>query len=252
MLSRSPRGISPLRSRVPPAVTIASGSVTVSGTVTSTIAAITADGTAFNNDTTTGLPTFGVYQSTPDALTDGDMGPVLLDASRRQVVSEINSADILAAIDLLAGALDGTELQVKVTDQTNAFGVHDNDSSLSVDAQIPAAQVWKISTTTADQTGTVIWDASAGEFINITYGWVLNDGAAAGTYVLFFDDDTSYTLGTDMPVAQGVITTTAGSPKDMIVPGLAPITSPTAGHDLRLTTTGSADITVFVMGYIST
>jgi hypothetical protein len=45
------------------------------------------DGAAFNNDTTVGTPVMGAYQSTPDVMTDGDLGVLAIDVNRNLKVN---------------------------------------------------------------------------------------------------------------------------------------------------------------------
>jgi hypothetical protein len=238
-----------------PTVTVSgTAAVSIAGTVATSNVVEVADGTAFDNDTTKGIPTFGVYQSTPDALTDGDMGPALLDSNRRQIVVDPSSEDILGALDLLAAALTGGNLGVSIEDQANALAIHDNAATISTDPQLPASQVWKVFSTTTNETGTVVWAGGASEYINITYLSVANVGTDAGICILYFgaDADTTYSEGTDQVVFHGAVTAVAGANTHVISMAAAPITSVTAGHDLHITTTGNPDLKVIVYGYIST
>ncbi len=73
-----------------------------------------ADGTAFNNDTTDGTPMMGAYQVTPDNLTDGDLGVVGLTISRAMRVNVDASAlpsgaATSAKQDTIIGHVDGIE-----------------------------------------------------------------------------------------------------------------------------------------------
>jgi hypothetical protein len=149
--------------------------------------------------------------------------------------------------------VDATELRVNIAVVDAAVPVTDNNSSITVDPQLPASQVWKVYSTTSNETGTLIWDVGASDRINITYLSVANVGTDAGICILYFgaDADTTYSEGTDQVVFHGAVTATAGQNTDILMPALGPIAAATAGHGLHLTTTGNPDLKVIVYGYIS-
>lgn len=64
------------------------------------------DGAPFNNDTTVGTPAMGAYQSTPDVLTDGDLGIIALDVNRN------------LKVNVAAGGTSGTQYTEGDTDAT--------------------------------------------------------------------------------------------------------------------------------------
>jgi hypothetical protein len=238
-------------------VTVSDGGSTISvddgsGSITIDSGAILADDADFTDGSTPGINIMGVYESTQSTVTDGDLGVVGITEDRQLRVLDLNSTDISSAVTSLATTVDATELRVNIAVVDEAVPIHDNNSSITVDPQLPASQVWKVYTQTSDSTGALVWDVGASDRINITYCSIANVGTDAGICILYFgaDADTTYSEGTDQVVFHGAVTAVAGQ-VHQITPALGPIAATTAGHSLHITTTGNPDLKVIVYGYIS-
>lgn len=150
--------------------------------------------------------------------------------------------------------------RVKLIDgSAAATGGISGDSTYGLDVDVmrllgvaPADQIWKRGAYTTTQTGTVLWDPTAGKKIAVTHIIVGSKATAAGDLVLWFgaNGDTTYNGGTDQPVLEVTLTPTASSTPGLILPSsIFPIRCQTADHELKVTTSAALNFSVVVYGF---
>jgi len=140
----------------------------------------------------------GLYQSSQQTITDGDVGPLQVDANGN--IIESNSAAILAdtaAMDTnlatLAGAVSGSEMQVDIVSSA-AVPVTDNSGSLTVDA----ANDGSLNVTIGDGSNTAtIRNLASNDALNVAIvdgagNQVTSFGGSGGTSAT---DDSAFTAG---------------------------------------------------------
>ena len=216
------------------------------------------DDADFTQSSTTGTPAMGVYESTPTSVTDNDMGIVGITATRALKV-DVSSSSIDVAHDaadsgnpVKTGARAVSALPAAVTANDRANNISDLFGRLLVTPQIaPEMQVWKSARYTTTQTGTVIWDPTAGKRIAITHFTVGTGGTTAGRLLLWFgaNGDTAYTAGTDQLVFDGAFAPAATVTPGAVVAPAVPIYSLTADYELHATTDANLTVGIAVYGY---
>lgn len=138
-----------------------------------------ADDADFTAGTTSGTPVMGSYQSTPTAVTDGDMGIIGITADREVKVSVTSGGITGAVVDSVAGATDEGVLAVAVRDDALATLTPADGDYTQLRTNARGAQ-WVALDSTAAQTVTL----AAGTATNEIVGDVAQDAAVAGNPVL--------------------------------------------------------------------
>lgn len=218
-------------------------------------------GTSANDDadftalTTPGTPSMGVYEPSPSSVTADDMGIIGIDQNRRVKVSvdastldvAHDAADSGNPVKIGGKAINALPTQVANNDRTNAtFDLQGRQLVGHID---PAMQVWKQVEATTTQTGTTIWDPTAGKRIAVTSYEIGTGGTTAGLLTIWFGDnaDTTFTQGTDQVLFRGTLTPSATSTPGVISNLSTPVFCTTADRELHYTT--SAGITVYITVY---
>lgn len=195
--------------------------------------------------------------ATSDLVDSGDVGAVAMTTARYLKV-DVAQSDLDVAHDAVdsgapvkTGAKAINAIPTAVANLDRADNVSDLFGRQLVSHIDPAMQVWKSGNYTTQQTGTAIWDPTAGKKIAVTHLQVDSYGTTAGRIILWFGDnaDTTYTAGTDQPLFIG-----SHAPSSTAKPGaLPPITYPifctTADRELHITTDAAISLDVVVYGY---
>ena len=198
----------------------------------------------------------GVYQSTPTAVTDGDMGIIGIDENRRRVRSRwmhrrwtSPTTPPTQAIRSRPGDARSTALPTAVATNDRANHISDVYGRQLVGHIDPGMQVWKSGNYTTTQTSTIIWDPAAGKKIAITHLQVDSYGTTAGRIIIYFGTG-AYVEGTNQPVFKGKHSPSATATPGALPPiGLHPLYSATADAELRITTDAGISLDVVCYGY---
>ena len=115
----------------------------------------------------------------------------------------------------------------------------------------PAMQTWKSFNATTAQTGTDVWDPTAGKKIAITSISIGTYGTTAGRLILWFGDnaDTTYTEGTDQLVFAASYAPSSTSKPGTVLTFPTPIFCATADRELHITTDADLSVDIAVYGY---
>jgi hypothetical protein len=215
------------------------------------------DGTTFTAGTTPGTPMEGVYESAPTSITDGKLGAIGVDQNRRVKVSVDAST-----LDVAHDAVDsGNPVKIGGKAQSSfgtAVAAGDRtDAKFTLQGQMltshiaPEQFVWKQVEYTSAQTGTTIWDPTAGKRIAVTNFQIGTGGTTAALVTLWFGDnaDTTFTQGTDQVLFRGSVTPTSTSTPGVVSNKTHPTFCLTADRELHITTSGAATVYVVVEGY---
>ncbi len=217
-----------------------------------------ADDADMTPGTTPGTPIMGVFESAPTSITDGDMGIVGVTATRALKVDVTSSA-----LDLTHDSVDGSSAPVKIGSRAQNVlptAVANNDrvnqiadlfGRMLTSHIAPEMQVWKSANYTSTQTGTTIWDPTAGKRIAITHLQVDSYGTTAGRIILWFgaNADVTYTAGSDQPVFIGSHAPSTTSKPGALPPINVPLFCLTPDHELHITTDAAISLDVVVYGY---
>jgi len=215
------------------------------------------DGSAFTPDTTAATTMMGFYQSTPSALTSGDVGAIGVDDQRRvKVKLDASSLDVAhdtadAGDPALIGMRAQSSLPASVANNDRARAISDLKGRQLVSHIDPAQQVWKNFNATTTQTGSIIWNPAAGAKIAITHFTIGTYGTTSARLIMYFgaDADTTYDGGTDQLVfAASYAPSTTAKPGTVVCPAV-PIFAATVDHSLHITTDAAMSVDVAVYGY---
>ena len=206
---------------------------------------------------TNGTPIMGVYESSPTAVTATDMGIIGIDASRRVKVSvDASALDVAAdAVDSGAPVKVGSQARssfptaVANADRSNA--ISDLFGRLLTAHIAPEQAIHKNKTYTSAQTGSALWDPTAGKKIAVTSVVIGAYGTTSGRIILWFGDnaDTSFTQDTDQ-----VLVAASFAPSTTAKPGLVfapahPVFCTTADRELHVTSDAAISFDLTVEGY---
>jgi hypothetical protein len=215
------------------------------------------DDADFTPLTTPGTPVMGVYESAPTTVTDGDMGIIGINSNRYVKVdvaaSELDTAhdavDTGAPVKIGGKAQNAFPTAVANGDRTNAqFDLQGRQLT----SHIAGEQfVWKQVEATATQTGTTIWDPTAGKRIAVTGYEIGTGGTTAALVTIWFGDnaDTTFTQGTDQVLFRGTLTPTSTSTPGVISNLPHPVFCTTADRELHYTTSAGITIYITIYGY---
>ena len=216
-----------------------------------------ADDADFVQGTTAATPIQGVYESAATAVTDGDMGVIGIDTNRRVKISlEASTLDVAHdAVDTgnptKIGMKARTTLPTAVANGDRADAGSDVYGRLLIAHIDPTMSVHKNATYTSQQTGSTLWDPTAGEKIAVTSVIIGTYGTTSGRIILWFGDnaDTTFTQNTDQ-----VLVAASFAPSSTAKPGLVytpatPIFCTTADRELHVTTDAAISFDLTVEGY---
>jgi len=215
------------------------------------------DDADFTPLSTAGTPSMGVFESTPTSVTDGDMGIIGIDANRRVKVSVDASALDVSHDAVDSGAPVKVGLQARTSfptavanaDRVNAIG--DTLGRPLVSHIAPEQFIWKQVEATTTQTGTTIWDPTAGKRIAVTGYEIGTGGTTPALVTIWFGDnaDVTFTQGTDQVLFRGSLTPSASSTPGVISNLTSPVYCTTADRELHYTTSAGITIYITIMGY---
>jgi hypothetical protein len=224
--------------------------------------AVYADDADWTDSTSKHVLVGGLYQSTPQTITDGDVGPLQTDSTGKLLignasiagtagtpnagvlsvqgitsgttlgVTEANSNAIKTAVELIDNAISGSEMQVDVVTQP----------ARTVGSMIDWSHYSNEYTTTQTSTDLVALSGSTKFYIGrLTIG---TGGTTAGLVTIYFGTG-AYSAGTSKTVFRGNFAPAATTyPGVVIGNGAAPFIVSAAGDALKITT--SAAMTVYV------
>jgi len=215
------------------------------------------DDADFTQASTAGTPIIGVYESAPTSVTDNDMGIIGIDQNRRVKVAVDSST-----LDVAHDAVDsGNPVKIGGKAQS-AFGTavaagDRTDSKFDLQGRLLVGHiageqfVWKQVEATSTQTGTTIWDPTAGKRIAVTGYEIGTGGTTAALVTLWFGDnaDVTFTQGTDQVLFRGTLTPTSTSTPGVISNFPHPVFCTTADRELHYTTSAGITIYISVFGY---
>ena len=214
------------------------------------------DDADFTAGTTPGTPAMGVYESTPTAVTDGDMGIVGITTNR-----ELNINVAASGLDVAHDAADsgnpvkiGTKaasaLPAAVATDDRANAISDLFGRLLTSHIDPAMQVWRsLNYTSAQTTPVNVWDPAAGKRIAITSVVVGSYGTTQGRFLLYFDTTTGgYTAGTDQLVIGATLSPSSSATPGIVFTPPVPVVG-TADYNLYVYTSAALSIDIAIHGY---
>jgi hypothetical protein len=215
------------------------------------------DDADFTAGSTAGTPIIGVFESSPTTVTDGDMGIIGIDTSRRVKVSVDASA-----LDVNHDAVDsGAPVKIGMQARTSFPTAVANADRVNATADVLGRQqvthisgeqfIWKQVEATTAQTGTTIWDPTSGKRIAVT-GYEIGTGGVTGALVtLWFgaNADVTFSQGTDQVLFRGTLIPSSTSAPGVISNFASPVFCTTADHELHYTTSAGITIYITVYGY---
>jgi hypothetical protein len=215
------------------------------------------DDADFTPLSTAGTPIIGVYESAPTSVTDNDMGIIGIDQNRRVKVAVDSST-----LDVAHDAVDsGNPVKIGGKAQSSfgtAVATGDRtDGKFDLQGRqltghIAGEQfIWKQVEATSTQTGTTIWDPTAGKRIAVTGYEIGTGGTTAALVTIWFGDnaDTTFTQGTDQVLFRGSLTPTSTSTPGVISNLTHPVFCTTADRELHYTTSAGITIYITIYGY---
>jgi hypothetical protein len=215
------------------------------------------DNSAFTPGTTADTPVAGLYQSSPSAVTDGRSAAIGIDSSRRVRVSVDASAldvahdavDSGAPVKVGSKAVNALPTAVANNDRVNAIG--DLFGRLLVGHIAPEMQVHKNKTYTATQTGSAIWDPTAGKKIAVTSLVIGTYGTTAGRIIIWFGDnaDVTFTQDTDQVLFAASFAPSSTSKPGAVYTPATPIYCTTADREIHVTTDAAISFDLTIDGY---
>jgi hypothetical protein len=115
----------------------------------------------------------------------------------------------------------------------------------------PTMQVHINKTYTSAQTGTDVWDPTAGKRIAVTSVVIGSYGTTAGRVILWFGDnaDTTFTQDTDQVLVAASFAPSTTSKPGMVYTPVVPVFCNTADRELHITTDAALSIDVTIEGY---
>lgn len=215
------------------------------------------DDADFTAGSTAGTPSMGVFESTPTTVTDFDMGIIGIDANRRVRIS-LDASTLDVAHDAVdagnptkIGGKARTALPTAVAANDRVDSTWDTLGRLLVGHIAPEMAVHKNKTYTSTQTGSALWDPTAGKKIAVTSVVIGTYGVTAGRIILWFGDnaDTTFTQDTDQ-----VLFAASFAPSSTVKPGAtytpaSPVFCTTADRELHVTTDAAISFDLTVEGY---
>ena len=215
------------------------------------------DDADFTPLSTAGTPSMGVYESTPTSVTDNDMGIIGIDANRRVRVSvdasalDVNNDAVDSGAPVKIGMQARTSLPTAVANADRVNATADLFGRQLVGSIPPEAFIWKQVEATATQTGTTIWDPTAGKRIAVTGYEIGTGGTTAALVTIWFGDnaDTTFTQGTDQVLFRGTLTPSSSSTPGVISNLSSPVFCTTADRELHYTTSAGITIYITIYGY---
>ncbi len=222
----------------------------------------------------------GLYQSAPQTITDGDVGPLEVNATGSlRIIASANSGVDIGDVDVtsIVPGVAATNLG-KAEDAAHtsgdvgvmalavakaaaaALGAEGDYEPLEVDAYgrlhvapllvDPAAQKHVTYNATAAKTGDIILSPTAGKRMAITSMVIGTYGTTAARVIIWAgaDADTTYSAGTDQAVFIASFTPTASATPGAVYTPATPIFL-TADHNLMLTSSAAISIDICVEYY---
>lgn len=149
------------------------------------------------------------------------------------------------------GAKAANALPTAVANNDRANAIADLFGRLLVGHIDPAMQVHINKTYTTQQTGTDVWDPTAGKKIAVTSLIIGAYGTTAGRVILWFGDnaDTTFTQDTDQVLFAGSFAPSATSKPGAVVCFATPVFCTTADREIHITTDAGISLDVTIEGY---
>lgn len=216
-----------------------------------------ADDADFTQATTSGTPVQGVYESSPTTVTDGDLGVVGINQNRHWRV-EVASSTLDVAHDaadsgnpVKIGGKARTSVPTAVANADRTDSSFDPYGRILVGHIAPEWAVHKNKTYTSQQTGSTIWDPTAGKKIAVTSVVLGTYGTTSGRIIVWFGDnaDTAFTQDTDQVLVAASFAPSTSSKPGLIYTPASPVFCTTADRELHVTSDAAISFDLTIEGY---
>jgi hypothetical protein len=215
------------------------------------------DGASYTQNTTPGTPVMGVYEASPTTVVDGDLSMVAIDASHRIRVSvdasalDVNSDAVDSGAPVKIGGQARSSFPTAVANADRVNAIFDLLGRQLIAHIAPEQAVHKNKTYTSQQTGSTIWDPTAGKKIAVTSVVIGTYGTTSGRIIVWLGDnaDTSFSQDVDQVIVAASFAPSTTSKPGLVYTPASPVFCTTADREIHVTSDAGISFDLTIEGY---